>query len=85
MHKHLGSIEIAFFVFLIATLISKTTSPERVGLLGNWIAVLGDTLQAISETDLYIKDVKEEKIKEINEINNQIKDLQKRLEELKCH
>ena len=84
MCKTPGSREIAFFVFLIGVFISKTASPEKVGVIGNWIAVLGDLLAAISDTDIYIKEEKEEKIKEINAINNQIKELQKRLEELKC-
>ena len=71
---------IALFVALIAIFIEELVNdPEKTGVIGGWIAALGDILSSLAATKLLSN---QEKENQKNLIQKQINELQNKLNEL---
>ena len=71
---------IALFVMLLAIFIEELIDdPDKTGVVGDWFAVLGDTLSSLADTQLLFNQKKEDKK---NIIKKQIEVLQNQLNEL---
>ncbi|ABR47323.1 hypothetical protein Amet_1112 [Alkaliphilus metalliredigens QYMF] len=78
----LDATTIALFVFIISIFGAKLTGPNKTALIGAWIAVLGDVLQALGETEEFFEEKSKCKKKEVESIKQHMNLLQRRLDEL---
>ncbi|MDR5659084.1 hypothetical protein RH915_06240 [Serpentinicella sp. ANB-PHB4] len=70
---------IALIIAVFSIVASKSIKdPAKAALIGGWISVFGETLEAIADTQEY----KEEKEEEKRKIKEEIDELQRRLKEL---
>jgi len=73
---------IALFVALIAIFIEELVNdPEKTGVIGGWIAALGEILSSLAATKL-LNNQEKEKENQKNLIKKQIEELQNKLNEL---
>ncbi|MCC5909503.1 MAG: hypothetical protein JJT76_03580 [Clostridiaceae bacterium] len=70
---------LALIVALFATLTSKSIkNPAKAAIIGSWISIFGEILEAIADTEEFIEEREAEK----KQIKREIDELQRRLERL---